>query len=395
MPYESTNRHSPSEAALASVTFKNVWKYFGDQPVVRDLDLEIADGEFMVIVGASGCGKTTTLRMLAGLETPSYGQIFIGDEDVTTAKPGDRDIAMVFQSYALYPHMTVYKNLAFGPSVRGESRQKQRERIEEVSATLGLDKLLARRPSELSGGQRQRVALGRVMLREPRLSLFDEPLSNLDAALRVQMRGEIVRLQQRAGVTTAYVTHDQVEAMTMGDRIALMENGRLLQLDTPQGMYERPATMTVASFIGSPKMNFVAGDLSAGPARVVKAMGTTFELDPHATELMLPSPEERSGIQVGLRPQDLYLSEDAPPRCSVTIKGRVDTLEPTGSEAFARLIVDECRIVARLPRSALPELGQQIEVAFDPADVHLFDDESRMTIAHRHVVNRAKRSELR
>ena len=374
---------------MASVTVKNVWKYFGDQPVVCDLDLEIEDGEFMVIVGASGCGKTTTLRMLAGLETPSYGQIFIGDEDVTTKKPGDRDIAMVFQSYALYPHMTVYKNLAFGPSVRGESKEQQRAHIEQVSAVLGLDDLLSRRPSELSGGQRQRVALGRVMLREPRLSLFDEPLSNLDAALRVQMRSEIVRLQQRIGVTTAYVTHDQVEAMTMGDRIALMEHGRLLQLDTPEGMYERPATMTVASFIGSPKMNFVVGALSVGSAPVVTAMGISFELDERATELI--TREDRSRIQAGIRPHDLYLSEDAPSRCSAKVGGRVETVEPTGAEAFATLLVDENRVVARLPRSALPDVGQQIDVAFDPADVHLFDDESRLSLVHRKVIQRAQR----
>ena len=213
---------------MAKVTVSNVWKFFGDLPIVKNLSLEAEDGEFLVLVGASGCGKSTTLRMLAGLETPTYGSIHIGDDDVTLVSPGDRDIAMVFQSYALYPHMSVYKNLAFGPRSRREPRSEVHDRVLAVAETLGLTDYLDRTPSRLSGGQRQRVALGRVMIRSPRLSLLDEPLSNLDAAMRVQMRTELVRLQKELNVTSVYVTHDQVEAMSMGDRIAVLDRGLLL-----------------------------------------------------------------------------------------------------------------------------------------------------------------------
>src|SRR5579871_1396486 len=249
---------------MAKITMNGVYKLFGDVRAVDDVSLEVADGEFLVLVGPSGCGKTTSLRMIAGFERPTYGEIAIGDRVVNRVPPKDRNLAMVFQSYALYPHMTVGKNLSFGMRVRREPRAEINRRVREVAETLGLQELLARKPSQLSGGQRQRVALGRALLREPRAFLMDEPLSNLDAALRIQMRVELSRLHDRFGVTTVYVTHDQVEAMTMGDRIAVMNLGKLQQCDTPERLYERPANLFVAGFIGAPKMNLVAGRLASG-----------------------------------------------------------------------------------------------------------------------------------
>jgi multiple sugar transport system ATP-binding protein len=247
---------------MAKVSFDQVWKIFGEHVAIPGLDLEIQDGEFVVFVGPSGCGKTTTLRMLAGLETPTYGRISIDDVDVTLTPPGQRDIAMVFQSYALYPHMSVRSNLSFGPEVRGESRADLKERVEKVAGLVGLGALLSRKPSELSGGQRQRVALGRALIREPRIFLLDEPLSNLDAGLRTHMRAEISELQRRLGVTTVYVTHDQVEAMTMGHRIAVFDQGRILQIDTPAQLYRNPANKAVGTFIGSPRMNILPAELT-------------------------------------------------------------------------------------------------------------------------------------
>src|SRR5262245_8864653 len=255
-------------SAMATVTFENVNKVYGDFHAVKDLNLEIGDGEFMVLVGPSGCGKTTSLRMIAGLEEISSGTLRIGDRVVNDVAPKDRDIAMVFQSYALYPHMTVRDNLAFGLKLRKVPKAEIDKRINETAGILQLDKLLARKPKELSGGQRQRVALGRAIVREPAVFLMDEPLSNLDAKLRVQTRAEIARLHQRLGVTTVYVTHDQTEAMTMGERIAVMSEGVLQQVGTPQQLYDHPLNRFVAGFIGSPAMHFVelpsAGGTLAG-----------------------------------------------------------------------------------------------------------------------------------
>src|SRR5438445_10723187 len=252
---------------LSEVRFEGVHKIFGTENAVEDLNLTVNAGEFLVLVGPSGCGKTTTLRMLAGLERPSCGRILIGGKLVNNVSPRFRDVAMVFQTYALCPHMNVYDSLAFGMRARGAANDHVGRRVRETAEVLGLGHLLKRRPSELSGGQRQRVALGRALIRQPQVFLMDEPLSNLDAGLRVQMRAELSRLHQRFRVTTVYVTHDQVEAMTMGDRIAVMNNGRLQQVDAPETLYDNPANVFVAGFIGSPRMNFVPGHLTMVEAK--------------------------------------------------------------------------------------------------------------------------------
>src|SRR5271157_4345974 len=246
---------------MATLELQGLRKSFGATQVLRQIDLALDDGEMLVIVGASGCGKSTLLRLVAGLETPTEGRILIGGRDVTKLDPSERDIAMVFQNYALYPHMSVFDNMAYGLRIRGLSREEIRQRVDEAAGLLGLDALLGRKPRQLSGGQRQRVAMGRAIVRDPKLFLFDEPLSNLDAKLRVQMRAEIRKLQRRLGVTSLYVTHDQVEAMTLGDRLLILHEGRPAQLATPMDVFERPADTYVAGFVGSPTMNFLPGRL--------------------------------------------------------------------------------------------------------------------------------------
>jgi multiple sugar transport system ATP-binding protein len=364
---------------MATVSFRNVWKAFGDQHVVSDLSLDVVDGEFLVLVGPSGCGKTTTLRMLAGLETPTHGSIWIGDRDVTLAHPGERDISMVFQSYALYPHMTVFKNLAFGPSIRKESKSETKKQVEDVAEILGIAQYLHRKPNELSGGQRQRVALGRVMLRQPQVSLLDEPLSNLDAALRVQMRAELVKLQRRLGVTTVYVTHDQVEAMTMGDRIAVLDKGKLIQVDTPTNLYRRPANLTVGTFIGSPKMNIVPGTVSnTETALSAKFLDVSVEMN--GLEIACTSNERQLDVFVGLRPHDLFWVEEAPAQCTGRLKAKVEIVEPTGSETFALVSIGDCSLTVRFSPDAEVESGSTILLAFDPHNVHLFHSETGESI---------------
>jgi len=358
---------------VAKVQYDSVWKLFGASVAVRDLQLDAADGEFLVLVGPSGCGKTTSLRMLGGLETPSYGRILIDDQDATLWPPGRRDVAMVFQSYALYPHMNVYRNLAFGPTVRHESQAGLRKRIEEVAEVLGIESLLDRRPSQLSGGQRQRVALGRALIRQPKLFLLDEPLSNLDAALRVQMRTELVRLHNKLDVTTVYVTHDQVEALTMGHRVAVFDRGALLQVGTPQRLYDAPANVFVASFIGSPRMNLFPGELAgAERARLtVTSLGSTFTID--GEHIASGSGE----VTLGLRPHDLHLKAEAPARCTSVIAGLADVVEHTGTEIFAEIVTaEDVRLMARMHRSAQVDIGQRIEVVLDPGDFHVFSAET-------------------
>jgi multiple sugar transport system ATP-binding protein len=363
--------------AVAGVRFEGVWKLFGDDvAAVQDLNLEVRDGEFLVLVGPSGCGKTTTLRMLGGLETPSYGRIWMGDKDITLMSPGQRDVAMVFQSYALYPHMSVYKNLSFGPTVRREPKAATKQRIHEVAEVLGISNLLNRRPNELSGGQRQRVALGRSLIRQPQLFLLDEPLSNLDAALRVQMRTELVRLHQLVSVTTVYVTHDQVEALTMGDRVAVFNSGQLLQVGTPDRLYNCPSNIFVAQFIGSPKINLFPGELkgSGSDGITVRCLDQPITLGGRAIVEALSSV---SNLTVGIRPHDLHWGEEAPQRCRVRIPVKIEVIEHTGSEMFVEGVTDQGqRLMSRIHRSAPVGVGDRSEFALDPRDLHLFDESS-------------------
>lgn len=369
--------------------FEQVWKLFGDEnPAVANLNLEIQEGEFLVLVGPSGCGKTTSLRMLAGLERPTYGRIWFGDRDVTTLPPGQRDISMVFQSYALYPNMSVYKNLAFGPTVRKESRGDLRKRIDEVAEVLGIEKLLKRRPTELSGGQRQRVALGRALLRDSQLFLLDEPLSNLDAALRVQMRAELIRLHKRLTHTTSvYVTHDQIEAMTMGDRVAVLKDGDVLQCDTPSGLYENPANSFVASFIGSPKMNMLRGELRDDPSRpAINLLGSSVELHPLQAAALRDSPGGRAP-EVGLRPADLRpVADVAGSSCTGRLHGTIDIVEHSGSEIFTTVRVQDQLVMARFPRTIVPSTGDHVELAFDPNHLYFFDAEGGERLIDRGAV---------
>jgi multiple sugar transport system ATP-binding protein len=356
---------------MSTVKFENVWKTYDDYVAIPGLNLEIEDGEFLVLVGPSGCGKTTTLRMLAGLTTPTYGRILIDDRDVTLTPPGRRDIAMVFQSYALYPHMTVRKNLAFGPNVRGEKRAVTTEHVNRVAGLVGLESMLDRKPGELSGGQRQRVALARALIREPRLFLLDEPLSNLDASLRTQMRAEIAALQRRLGVTTVYVTHDQVEAMTMGHRIAVFNQGRILQIASPAELYRCPANKFVATFIGSPKMNIVRAKVALrGGAVLVRTLDTTLQL-PSAD--MLHDIPSSGAVELGIRPDDLHWTKDAPSRCTEKIQGIVTIIETTGAESFVVVKIDDQDVNTKFPSFADISIGQEVTLLFDPNDLHFFD----------------------
>jgi multiple sugar transport system ATP-binding protein len=367
---------------MSRIRFDRIYKLFGSVTAVEDLSLEIGDGEFLVLVGPSGCGKTTTLRMLAGFERPTYGTIEIDGTVVNRMLPKDRDIAMVFQSYALFPHMSVFKNLAFGLKVRRTARGDIRRQVEEVARILGLDELLDRRPSELSGGQRQRVALGRAMLRHPRVFLMDEPLSNLDAALRVQMRVELKRLHERLGVTAVYVTHDQVEAMTMGDRIAIMNLGRLQQVDTPERLYDRPANLFVAGFIGAPRMNLVPARLvSANGAPAAECLGTTIPLAGETAAGV--ARVDHGELVLGVRPEDLRWSEDAQATHAVRFAATVEVVEPLGSETFVVTRVGETSLVARFPpRSGVQSGGGSVELALNPAHLHVFDARTGVSVLH-------------
>ena len=368
---------------MNEIRFDHVWKLFDGNVVVSDLTLDIHEGEFLVLVGPSGCGKTTSLRMLAGLERPSHGRIWMGERDVTDLPTGQRDISMVFQSYALYPNMTVKKNLSFGPKVRKEPRQTLDQRINDVADLLGIRHLLDRSPAQLSGGQRQRVALGRALIREPQVFLMDEPLSNLDAALRVQMRAELIRLHNRLeSTTTVYVTHDQVEALTMGDRVAVLKDGLLLQVDSANDLYEYPETVFVGEFIGSPKMNVVPGTLHVGSdSATVSCMGVTTALSAQLSGRL--GDEVTSGpVLVGVRPHDLHLAGERPDE-SGAIGGLIDITEHTGTEVFATIDLPDLKVIARLARSPLPQHGQVVQLAFNPERILLFDPESKRSLLGR------------
>jgi sn-glycerol 3-phosphate transport system ATP-binding protein len=339
---------------VAEVRYEQIRKVFaGETVALEDFTLTIADGEFMILVGPSGCGKTTALRLVAGLERPTAGRIGIGDRIVNDVSPRDRDIAMVFQNYALYPHMTVYRNLAFGLKERKVARAEINRRVREIGEMLGLEELMKRRPAQLSGGQRQRVAMGRALVREPKAFLLDEPLSNLDAKLRVQMRAELKRLHQRLGITTIYVTHDQVEAMTLGDRIAVMSAGQLQQLGNPQDVYDHPANLFVAGFIGSPPMNMLRANAIGGRVRA-----GDLELDLRG----VPDGE----LVIGLRPESLVPGADGLPSMEFV----VDVVEPLGDEIVVHGSVNGQGVTAVVEEETIPalEYGSRAPVTarFDP-----------------------------
>ena len=362
---------------MASVQLEGVQKIYDAGArahiAVHNIDLEIGDGELVVLVGPSGCGKTTTLRMIAGLESVTRGTLRIGGRVVNDVPPKDRDIAMVFQNYALYPHMTVRENMGFALSLRHVPRSEVDARVHDAAAILGIEELLDRRPRQLSGGQRQRVALGRAIVRHPQVFLFDEPLSNLDAKLRVQMRREIARLHRQLEATMVYVTHDQVEAMTLGHRIVVMNAGRVQQVGAPLELYERPDNAFVATFIGSPPMNLIPSRLTRdGGLRVVADDGAFSVPAPGDWGALLDGGAERR-IVFGVRPEHLRI---APSETTSGISARLDLVEPMGAELYLSLRAGQHDLMARVPPQSLPPLGSEIALGVDGAHVHCFDVDS-------------------
>jgi len=365
---------------MANVVLRNVAKRFDDVEAVRQISLDIPDKEFVVLVGPSGCGKTTTLRMIAGLEEASAGEIYIGDEMVNDVPPKDRDIAMVFQNYALYPHMTVYENMSFGLRLRGTPKAEIRQRVEHAARILAITDLLERRPKQLSGGQRQRVAMGRAIVRNPKVFLFDEPLSNLDAKLRVQMRTEIKRVHQKMRTTTVYVTHDQLEAMTLADRVVVMNGGRIDQVGAPNDLYHHPKTRFVAGFIGSPAMNFLPCRLERNGA------GLTLQI---TDQLSFPVPPGRTtryegvcgkSLIFGLRPEHLTepRGSERDPRSEFT--ATLDVVEPLGMETMVFFAVNGMELCARVEPGAATGPGQPMRLYANLNHMHLIDPETDLVI---------------
>jgi multiple sugar transport system ATP-binding protein len=366
---------------VASVSYRNVSKRWGDVEAVKDLTIDIPDGEFLVFVGPSGCGKSTSLRMLAGLEEITQGDILIGDRVVNNVAPKDRDIAMVFQSYALYPHMTVYDNMAFGLRLRRTPKQVIDERVRETAASLGIEQLLDRRPRQLSGGQRQRVAVGRAIVREPAVFLLDEPLSNLDAKLRVEARTFISKLHQRLGTTFIYVTHDQVEAMTMGERICVLNAGRLMQIDTPTNLYDHPANVFVAGFIGSPSMNFFDNALlTEEDGRMVVDAGA-FQAEVPEARHELYRPYLGKQVVFGIRPDNISHADFVAPGIVPShIQANVDVVEEMGHEKILYLEEGGKSFLARIDPRADVHVGQRIGLVLNMAVMHLFDAETEQAL---------------
>ena len=367
---------------MASVTFDHVYKRFGDVTAVNDLNIEVEDKEFLVFVGPSGCGKTTSLRLLAGLEEISEGNIMIGDRVVNDVPPKDRDIAMVFQSYALYPHMSVYDNMAFGLKLRKTPKADIERRVKEAAELLDIGNLLDRKPKQLSGGQRQRVAVGRAIVREPAVFLFDEPLSNLDAKLRVQTRAQLTRLHQRLATTFIYVTHDQVEAMTMASRIAVMRDGLLQQIDSPQNLYDHPNNVFVGGFIGSPSMNFFDATLVESDGKLeINAEGFRLEVpEPKASEW-----REHVGKEVifGIRPEDIHCKPYvAPGILESDMSAKVDVTELMGNEIFLYLLTnDDKSYIARVDPRVKAQPGDELDLAVNMANAHIFDPKTEVSLA--------------
>ncbi len=352
---------------MAEVLLKHVNKYFGDKQILFDINLEVNDGEFLVLVGPSGCGKSTTLRLIAGLEEVDEGELYIGGKLMNNVEPKDRNIAMVFQNYALYPHMNVFENMAFGLKLRKFPKDEIRRRVQEAAAILGIEDLLQRRPKELSGGQRQRVAVGRAIVRQPQVFLFDEPLSNLDAKLRVQMRAELKRLHQRLKTTMIYVTHDQVEAMTMGDRIVVLKEGRIMQVDEPLRLYRHPANRYVAGFIGSPPMNFISVEIISSE----RLQGPDFSLEVPKSYRDLLGRYKGTRVFLGVRPEHIRLVPDGE-----GIPATLEVTELMGSEALAHLKIGAEPAVARLKPGNLPPAGSPVKLILDAEEWHFFHPET-------------------
>jgi multiple sugar transport system ATP-binding protein len=365
---------------MGALSIRNVKKSYGDTHILKGIDLEIEKGQFLILVGPSGCGKSTLLNMIAGLDDITSGDIVIGDRVVNNLSPKDRDIAMVFQSYALYPNMTVRKNIAFGLEIRKVPKAEQEAIIARVAKTLQMEHLLDRKPHQLSGGQRQRVAMGRALARDPALFLFDEPLSNLDAKLRVEMRTEIKLLHQRLGTTIVYVTHDQIEAMTLGDRIAVMKDGEVKQFGTPQEIYDTPANLYVAGFIGSPSMNFIPCTLGEDQGRATVTLDSGN--DPHTIRLGQLTEGQRAfigkSVVLGIRPEQLTdqgsAHSDRPDLQQLTAK--VEIAEPTGPDTLVTITLNGVRAVARCHPQAAGHPGQSTQLVLDPGKALLFDPDS-------------------
>ena len=365
---------------MAQVALRNIVKTFDKTPAVQGIDLDIADREFIVLVGPSGCGKSTTLRMIAGLEEATSGEIYIGDQLVNDVPPKDRDIAMVFQNYALYPHMTVFENMSFGLRLKKFPKPEIRERVQNAARILDITDLLDRRPKQLSGGQRQRVAMGRAIVRNPKVFLFDEPLSNLDAKLRVQMRTEIKKIHQTVTTTTVYVTHDQVEAMTLADRVVIMNGGRIDQIGTPHEVYHKPRTQFVAGFIGSPTMNFL-------PCRLVEnGAGLTVRL---SDWLALPVPASREAryrprvgheLIFGLRPEHIREGRGDVPPGMAAFEARLDVVEPMGMETMVYFLVDGVEVCGRVDPAAAGTMGEPMRLVADLNQMHLIDPRTELVI---------------
>ena len=365
---------------MASVTYEHVTKRFGDVVAVNDLNILIEDKEFLVFVGPSGCGKTTSLRLLAGLEEADEGNIYIGDRLVNDVPPKDRDIAMVFQSYALYPHMSVYDNMAFGLKLRKTPKAEIDRRVREAATILGIQELLDRKPKQLSGGQRQRVAVGRAIVRDPQVFLMDEPLSNLDAKLRVQTRTELTRLHQRLEATFIYVTHDQVEAMTMGTRIAVLRDGILQQLDTPQHLYDYPVNTFVAGFIGSPAMNFFPATMVQENGELFVAGGTfRVQVPPSRKEVYLPYSNRE--IIFGIRPEDCHSEQFVPPGVrEARVRAKVDVVELMGSTIYLYLMTGNKQFIGDVDPRTRVEPGDEIEIMMNMDHMHIFDPQTEVAV---------------
>ncbi len=352
---------------MGALSIRNVRKTYGHTEILKGIDIEIEGGEFLILVGPSGCGKSTLLSMIAGLDTPTSGTIHIGDRDVTYLPSKDRDIAMVFQSYALYPNMNVAENIAFGLEMRKVPKPERDAAVERVAKMLQIGHLLDRKPGQLSGGQRQRVAMGRALARDPKLFLFDEPLSNLDAKLRVEMRAEIKLLHQRTKTTTVYVTHDQVEAMTLGDRIAVMKDGVVQQFGTPDDIYSRPATRFVAEFIGSPAMNMVTSQRAGNG---LAAHGVELQL----TEAQRSRLNGSNEVIYGLRPENLSFADSG-------LAGTLAMIEPTGPETYALVDTPIGQLTARVPGKVVHRVGERVQLQWNANDAHLFDSKTEARVA--------------